>query len=153
VVAEGLLFLVQVARAEAGLAAIRVLAGLADIVILTALPELGGLEVVGGMLQLVLSVVVAAVALEYLVKALLEPGLPQTQEAGVAAAALMVQVLVLALVFIVPVAHTEEGAGVLDHLLLTEEMGALAQFVSYGPAILAASRQPVLGTYEPLHRN
>jgi hypothetical protein len=150
--AEGLLFLVQVARAEAGLAAIRVLAGLADFLILAALPELGGLEVVGVMLHLIITMVVVAVELEYLVKALLEPGLAQAQEAGVAAAALMVQV-VLALVFIVPVAHTEEGAGVLDHLVPTEEMGALAQFVSYGPAILAVSRQLVLGTYEPLHRN
>jgi hypothetical protein len=32
-------------------------------------------------------------------------------------------------------------------------MAAMLQFVSYGPAILAASRQLVLGTYEPLHRN
>ena len=101
---------------------------------------------------------VVGAELEYLVKALLEPELLQTKEAEVAAAVLMVQIPVVYAVFMPLVAHTEEEAGAAEngqqHLLTpTEEMGALAQCVSYGPVILAASRQLVLGIYEPLHRN
>jgi hypothetical protein len=114
--------------------------------------ELAVAQVVEVAEQILLTVAVVVAELEYLVKARLEPQPLQTQEAEVAAAVLMVRIPVLP-VFIALVAHTEEEAGAADNMSPTEEMGALAQFVSYGPAIPAASRQPVLGIYEPLHRN
>jgi hypothetical protein len=155
-VAAEILVVVDLALVVAVLADILVLAVMAVLAfVLAETPEpreLAVAQVVEVAEQVLLTVAVMVAELEYWVKALLEPEVLQTKGAEAVAAVLMVEIHLLPVITLV-VAHTEEEAGAAKKVAPTEEMGALAQFVSYGPAILAASHQLVLGIYEPLHRN